>query len=174
MPESQIPLIHLVCGSTGAGKTTYAIALAEKLKGVRFSIDEWMASLFWMDSPRPIEPAWAMARVERCMDRIWDTAREVSSRGVPCVLDLGLGQRVHREKFALLAKDSGLSLQLHYLDVPEAERWRRVQARNDAKAGTYQLPFDVTREMFDFVEGIFEPPLDNEIAEHNGIVIRDR
>ena len=106
------------------------------------------------------------------MDRIWDTAREVSSRGVPCVLDLGLGQRVHREKFALLAKDSGLSLQLHYLDVPEAERWRRVQARNYAKAGTYQLPFDVTREMFDFVEGIFEPPDAVELAAGNGITIR--
>ncbi|MGD0865233.1 MAG: ATP-binding protein [Rhizomicrobium sp.] len=167
----QTTLIHLVCGSTGAGKTTYAIALAEKLGGVRFSIDEWMASLFWMDSPQPIESAWAMARVERCMDRIWDTAREVASRGVPCVLDLGLGQRVHREKFALLAKDLGLSLQLHYLEVPAAERWRRVQARNDAKTGTYQLPFDVTREMFDFVEGIFEPPDAAEMAACNGIAI---
>ena len=164
-------LIHLVCGSTGAGRTTYAIALTENLHGVRFSIDEWMAALFWMDAPQPIESGWAMARVERCMDHIWSTARQVAARGVPCVLDLGLGQRIHRDKFARLAKDAGLSLQLHFLDVPAEQRWRRVQSRNDAKAQTYQLPFDVTREMFDFVEGIFEPPDTAELAARNGRVI---
>jgi predicted kinase len=174
MNSSPKPLIHLVCGSTGAGKTTYAIALTERLKGVRFSIDEWMAALFWMDAPLPIESAWAMARVERCMDHIWATALQVACRNVPCVLDLGLGQRVHRDKFAKLAKDVGLSLQLHFLDVPAEERWRRVQSRNEKKAQTYQLPFDVTREMFDFVEGIFEPPDDAELVARNGIVIRDR
>jgi predicted kinase len=171
MQASQTALIHLVCGSTGAGKTTYAIALTERLKGVRFSIDEWMAALFWMDAPQPIESAWAMARVERCMDHIWATALQVAARDVPCVLDLGLGQRAHRDKFAKLARDAGFLLQLHYLDVPAEERWRRVQSRNAEKSRSYRLPFDVTREMFDFVEGIFEPPDDAEMAECNGVVI---
>ncbi len=44
------PRVHLIAGSTGAGKTTYARALAEQVGGVRFSIDEWMTALFWMDS----------------------------------------------------------------------------------------------------------------------------
>jgi adenylate kinase family enzyme len=30
-------LVHLVCGSTGAGKTTYAEALSKRIGGVRFS-----------------------------------------------------------------------------------------------------------------------------------------
>jgi predicted kinase len=166
-------LIHLVCGSTGAGKTTYAIALTEKLKGVRFSIDEWMAALYWMDAPEPIDPAWAMARVERCFDHIWTNAERVAERGVPCILDLGLGQRAHRAKFEALAKVAGLSLQLHFLDVPAQERWRRVQSRNETRSETYQLPFDVTREMFDFVETIFEPPDQDELARCNGIVVTD-
>ena len=59
--------IHLICGSTGAGKTTYALQLAEKLYAVRFSIDAWMAALFWMDTPQPLDPAWSIERVERCM-----------------------------------------------------------------------------------------------------------
>ena len=172
MSRSSIPLIHLVCGSTGAGKTTYAIALTESLRGVRFSIDEWMAALFWMDATQPIEAAWAMARVERAMAQIWRTASQVASREVPCVLDLGLGQRTHRDKLAVLAQDAGHSLQLHFLDVPAAERWRRVRLRNREKSLTAQLPFDVTREMFDFVEGIFEPPDAAELAARNGLVIR--
>jgi nucleoside-triphosphatase THEP1 len=32
--------IHLICGSTGAGKTTYANRLAEEVGGVVFSIDQ--------------------------------------------------------------------------------------------------------------------------------------
>ena len=44
-------LIHLIWGSTGAAKTTYALQLAPELGAIRFSIDEWMAALFWMDSP---------------------------------------------------------------------------------------------------------------------------
>ena len=39
-------IIYLICGSTGAGKTTYAIRLSETVGAVRFSIDEWMAALF--------------------------------------------------------------------------------------------------------------------------------
>ena len=45
------PMIYLICGSTGAGKTTYAIQLTAKVGAVRFSIDEWMKALFWMDAP---------------------------------------------------------------------------------------------------------------------------
>ena len=63
MPPS---IIYLICGSTGAGKSTYAIQLSDKAGAVRFSIDEWMAALFWMDTPKPLDPSWAMERVNRC------------------------------------------------------------------------------------------------------------
>jgi predicted kinase len=133
-----------------------------------------MTVLFWMDAPEPVEFAWAMARVERAMAQIWRTAVQVASRGVPCVFDLGLGQRIHRDKFAGLTLEAGLSLRLHFLDVPAAERWRRVQSRNADKSKAPQIPFDVTREMFEFVEGIFERPDAAEIAARNGLVIRGR
>ena len=38
--------VHFLVGSTGAGKTTYAIRFCEEAGAVRFSIDEWMSSLF--------------------------------------------------------------------------------------------------------------------------------
>jgi predicted kinase len=164
-------LIHLVCGSTGAGKTTYALKLADRLGAVRFSIDEWMAALFWMDTPKPLDPAWSIERVERCMARMWATAEQVARRGVPCVLDFGFGQAKTRTRFIALAEAADLSVQLHVLDVPAAERWRRVEARNADRGRTYQLPFDVTREMFDFVETMWEAPTDAELARCNGIRI---
>jgi len=162
-------LIHLICGSTGAGKTTYALGLTQRLSGVRFSIDDWMTTLFWKDSPQPIEPAWAIERIERCYAQIWSTARQVAARGVPCVLDLGFIQVSNRDKFAALAREAGLAAQLHLLDVPAEERWRRVRARNLDKSETYQLDFDVTREMFDFVESMWEPPTEEEMRALHGV-----
>jgi predicted kinase len=162
-------LVHLICGSTGAGKTTYALRLSEHLGAVRFSIDEWMAALFWMDTPRPLDPEWSMERVERCLTQIWAVVLRIAAQNVPCVLDIGLGQAQSRTRFAELAGDAGLSVQLHVLDVPAEERWRRVEARNAQKGETYQLGFDVTREMFDFVEGLWEPPTEAEMLAYNGI-----
>jgi predicted kinase len=168
------PIIYLICGSTGAGKTTYAMHLSDKVGAVRFSIDEWMTALFWMDTSKPIESRWAMERVRRCNSHIWATALQVAKRGVSSVLDLGFGLQSERNKFADLARGAGLSVELHFLDAPAGERWRRIQARNAEKAETYQLPFDVTREMFDFVESIFESPTDAEMASLSGIVVSER
>jgi len=165
------PTIYLICGSTGAGKTTYAIRLSERTGAVRFSIDEWMAALFWMDVPKPLESQWAIERVHRCHRQIWATTLQVANRGTSCVLDFGFGQRSDRSKFAQLASEAGLAVELHFLDVPASERWRRTEARNVGKPETYQLPFDVTREMFDFVESIWESPTDAELAALNGIVV---
>jgi predicted kinase len=122
-------LIHLICGSTGAGKTTYALRLSDRLEGIRFSIDEWVATLFWMDTPQPLNPAWSIERVERCLTQIWAVALQIAVRNVPCVLDVGFGQTQSRAKFADLAKAAGLSVQLHFIDVPAEERWRRVNKK---------------------------------------------
>jgi len=165
----QLHLVHLICGSTGAGKTTYALRLSDQLEAVRFSIDEWMATLFWMDTPQPLDPAWSMERVERCLTQIWTVVLQIAARNVPCVLDIGFGQRQSRVRFAELAANAGLSVQLHFIDVAAEERWRRVEERNAQKGSTYQLGFDVTREMFDFVESMWEPPTEAEMLAYNGL-----
>ena len=161
--------LHFLVGSTGAGKTTYALRFCEEAGAVRFSIDEWMSALFWMDSPEPIDPAWAMERVERCAARIWDTAVQVARQGAPCMLEIGFASHATRQKYAALARDAGLSVQLHLLDVPAEERWRRVQARNEQTAAHGQLSFAVTREMFDFTETFWDPPTAEEMAACDGI-----
>jgi predicted kinase len=165
------PLIHLICGATGAGKSTYARELAERIGAVRFSIDEWMTKLFWMDTPKPLDPTWSMERVERCLAQIWAVASSVAERGVPCVLDVGFGQASSRARFAKLAGHLDLSVQLHFIDVPAEERWRRVQARTDRSGEGSNLPFAVTREMFNFVETMWGPPTDQELAACNGLKI---
>ena len=161
--------VHLICGSTGAGKTTYALDLEQRMGAMRFSIDEWMDALFWADSPQPLDPAWSMERVERCLGQIARTAMRVAACGVPCILDLGFSQAQSRRRFVRLARDLGLSVQLHFIDTPAPERWLRVQSRNTQGGEARQLAFDISREMFDFVEGLWEPPTDEEMAACDGV-----
>lgn len=160
------PTIHLVCGSTGAGKTTFSMRLADETGAIRLSIDEWMTALFGPDQPAQIEFAWMIERVNRCEAVMWSVAADAARRGVASVIDCGFTRAEHRRKFANLAADAGLPVALHWLDVPVEERWRRVARRNAERGETFRL--EVTRPMFDFVEGLWEPPAPEEMAELNG------
>ena len=157
----------LVVGCTGAGKSTYAHALADQLGALRFSIDEWMVALFWADSPQPIEFAWTMERVNRCEAQIFAMARQAAARGVPAVLDLGFTTKADRDKFRALGAEAGLSVAVHFVDVPAHERWRRVEQRNAEQGETYSLKVD--RGMFDFMEGLWEPPSEPEWLAGGGL-----
>jgi len=161
--------VHLICGSTGAGKTTYAKALSARIGAVHFSIDQWMARLYWPDAAMPIDPAWAMERVERCTAQILTMAKQVALAGTPVVLDLGFSTREQRSRAADDARAAGLAAKLHFVDVSAEERWRRAQARESTPADEHRLPFAIDRAMFDYVESIFQPPDAAEMAALNGV-----
>jgi len=161
---------HLICGSTGAGKSTYSQVLAKELNGLHFAIDRWMVTLFWQDSPQPIEFDWTMARIDRCEAMIFETAKQAISIGVPAILDLGFTKSAHRQKFAKLAAEAQIPVVLHVLDVPVEERWARVESRNANKGDTYAM--EVDRSMFDFVETMWELPDAVEMNALNGRLVR--
>jgi len=158
-PDPAAPLVHLVCGSTGAGKTTFARRLHTERGAMHFAIDEWMGTLFWPDAPSPPGYEWAIARVERCERLIWSLACQELAFGREVVLDLGFSTRDQRDRFAALARTAGARPVLWFLDVPVAVRRARVHARNAALDGA---SIAVDDAMFDWMEGHFEPPHPDE------------
>lgn len=153
--------VHLIFGPSGAGKTTFAIKLAEETRGVRFSIDEWMQELFGPDVPEPIELGWLMDRVRRCENHIWTMAYSVAASGGRVVLDLGFMKVADRARFTQLAQENGLSLQTHFISAPADVRRERVMARNVEQGSTFSV--EVSPAMFDFAEGWFEAPTPEEL-----------
>lgn len=161
--------VHLVIGSTGAGKSTYARSLAESLGAVRFAIDEWMDRLFLPDRPERAEPAWYMERIERASSLIWTTTEEIARLSVPVVLEIGLTQRASRNEFYERARQADVTVKLHVVDAPAELRWARVEERNLDKGATYSM--HVNRAMFDFVESMWEPPDSDELAMFDAVLI---
>jgi predicted kinase len=166
MMSSKTQLVHLICGSTGAGKTTYARDLASNIGGVVFSIDEWMVSLFGEDAPANLDPSWIFPRVDRCETQMWAMALQLGKIDVPSILDFGFQKHEHRQRFAGLARKAQLTAKLHVLDVDASERWERVKARNNNHGETFHM--EITRGMFDYIETTWEPPSDDEVTAVSG------
>ena len=164
-------MVHLVCGLTGAGKSTYSRRLQRDLTGVRFSIDEWNAGLFYVDQTPDSNFDWFYERVQRSCFRMRETATEIVSAGVPVVFDCGFTNRHEREIFYGWADAAGFETTLHWLDIDSDTRWSRVLNRNAEKGETHVM--DVTREMFDFMETLWEAPDKDEMQRYNGRQIND-
>lgn len=153
--------LNLIFGPIGAGKTTYAHALARRENAVAFVLDEWGARLFGPDVDGPLDFGWMLERLGRCQALIWSTATAVLAAGTPVVLDLGLMRREHRERIRQMAQAAGLPTQWHFVDAPQAVRRARVAGRNETKGETFVR--EVPPEMFEMFEAIYEPPAPAEL-----------
>lgn len=156
-------IIHVVVGSTGSGKSTYGKRLANQLGSLHFSVDEWMHTLFEADKPDEPTFDWMMERINRVKEQIWQSVTGLLDHNIAPVLEIGLTTVANRSKIFQKAEDLGVEVHLHFLDVSAKERWQRVERRNEQRGETYSL--EVTRDMFDFVENMWEPPTDLELAK---------
>jgi predicted kinase len=123
--------------------------------------------LFGPDMPQHAHWPWIAERVARCERQIASTGLQLGALGVSSILDIGLQRVDQRRAIAVQAAAAGLAVRLHFVDIPPDERWRRVRERNDHRGETYRLT--VTRQMFDFIETIWQPPTAEEMAALNGV-----
>ena len=163
--------VHLICGLTGAGKSTYAEQLRLDLTGARFSIDEWNNRLFCVDRSPTADFDWYYERVQRSCALMRATAEHILTTGSPVIFDCGFTNKHERQIFYDWAADQGYTVTLHYLADDPDTRWARVQTRNAERGDTYML--EVTRDMFDFMQSLWEAPDDAEMARANGLWIEN-
>lgn len=158
--------LHFITGSTGSGKTSYSQHLAETLGAFRFSIDEWLKALYWMDAPDPPSNEWIMERVKRCERLAKRIAEQAIANRQTVIIDFGFSEQEQRERFYKWARSNGVAFKLHFLDVPVKERWKRVERRNEEAS---EKSLIVSRETFKWMEKLFDPPSDDELLANNGV-----
>lgn len=163
--------IHLVCGCPGAGKSTFSLQLTQDLGAIRFAIDEWMQCLHNGDKPDHPDFEWYYDRVQRDCLQMRRMAEQIVLKNIPVVFDNGFINSRERAIFVDWAQEHGFSTRLYYVDVPADIRWQRVQKRNDEQMETYQ--FEVTRDMFDGIAHLWEPPSEKEMHHLNGVRIKN-
>jgi predicted kinase len=122
MVMTQARLI-LICGLPGSGKTTLAKQLAPKVPAVRLSPDEWKHDLGidYYDEHRRVQ----------LENRLWRLGQELLTLGQSVILENGFWARKERDELRLGARSLGVTVELHYLDAPVEELWRRLELRND-------------------------------------------
>jgi predicted kinase len=143
----------LTCGLPAAGKTALARQLAADRGAVRLTKDEWL----WALGSTP----WDEPTREKVEHQLWRLAQGILSLGLSVVLDFGLWARIERDEMRSAARGLGVDVELHYLDVPTDELWRRIEARNS------EPPWDrypIRRADFDGWLRVFQAPDTAELA----------
>ena len=116
----------LICGLPGSGKTTLAKQLARTRRAVRLCPDEWKHDLDidYYDEPRRV----------RLEARLWRLGQELLGLGQSVILENGFWAREERDELRVAARSLGVPVELHYLEVPVDELWRRLEIRNERAA----------------------------------------
>lgn len=121
MTSVDAPVLIIVCGLPGAGKTTTAASLAVERGGIRLCPDDWMQALdvsLWDEQFRD--------RVERLQ---WELGQELLRAGNVVIIEWGTWGRSERDRLRTEAQLLGARVELVFLDPPIDELWRRIEAR---------------------------------------------
>ena len=78
------------------------------------------------------------------------------------IVDIGLMRRDDRARVRQIAEGAGLTLQWHFVTASAEARRARVAERNTVRGENFAI--EVTPELFDFIEGVFEPPTPEELV----------
>ena len=157
--------VHLIVGPVGAGKSTFAKALARESRAVRLTLDEWMTQLFRPDRPAEGVIEWYRERARRLVEQIWRVAQEVAGTGTDVILEIGLLQRHERVAFYERVDQAGLELTVNVVDATRELRRARVMARNQERGDTFSVV--VPLEFFELASDLWEPLTPTEIEGYH-------
>ncbi len=150
------PVLTLMVGLPGAGKTTLAKEIEKETGAVRFTPDEWHLFLFGDDFHHPEEHELHNQRHDKVEALMWELGKQLLRRGVSVILDYGFWAEEQREEKRREAEALGAECQIRYVHAPLEELARRLDARG--RAGQKDVFQTITREDLDEWAALFQPP----------------
>jgi hypothetical protein len=152
----------MICGLPGAGKTTIAKKIETENRALRFSLDEWLITLFGRYEITPENHQAHVQRVLACRELIWTTAERALTLDVDVILDDGFFLKEHRSKYKEMIERAGARPKLYFVDIEAETLLNRLQNRNsDLPANN----FAISSELITYFFSLFEPPTEDEEIE---------
>lgn len=149
------PIVYLICGFIGAGKTTFAKKLEERTGAVRITKDEWLIRLIGND---PTVDGFADLDRKVC-DLSRDVAFRLAEKGVTVILDEGFWAKEQRDEMRRRAEDVGARAVVYLLDTPIETVRERVARRN---LNPENDSFEIGGKMLDGYLACWQPPGEDE------------
>ncbi|MDQ0607068.1 putative kinase [Variovorax sp. W1I1] len=149
------PMLHMVCGKIGAGKSTLTRRLADAPATVLISEDAWLAALYpgeIVDLPDYVRTSTRLKQV------MAEHVVALLEAGVSVVLDFPANTASSRAWARGIFEKAGVAHRLHFLDVPDEVCKARLRARN----ASGEHPFETTDAEFDLITRHFVAPSEAE------------
>jgi len=154
--QDLLPVVIMMCGIAGSGKTTYAKRL-EKQGYMRLSMDEQL----WSDYGRygidyPVQKYNEYSRIVE--QKLSEQLMLLIKQNKNTVIDFSFWQREKRDKYKQLIENAGGQWKLIYMKAsPDVlrERLKKRSERFDANAA-----FPITNDILNAYLHGFEEPLD--------------
>ncbi|MFC7096896.1 AAA family ATPase [Halobaculum marinum] len=154
----------VVCGLPGAGKTTVAEAVAERLDATLLRTDVVRKELF-------PEPAYTSDESRRTYEAVFDRADETLATGESVVLDGTFRRSRRRERARSLARGHDAPFRLLKVACDEAVAKARIRSREGDASDADVEVYDILREEF---EPIDDPLVVDNSGDLDGTLARVR
>jgi len=155
MKKNRKPVVYMICGYIGAGKTTFAKKLEMKTGAIRITKDEWLIKLFGHD-PR-------IEGFEEYDEKICELSNNIAFKFVKhridVVIDDGFWVKKQREEMKKRIEKAGAKAVLYYVKCSIKVMKKRVVNRSN---NLTEDSFEVDEKLFDKYIKYWEPPGEDE------------
>ena len=149
------PIVYLICGFIGAGKTTFAKMLEKKTGVVRIVKDEWSIRLIGNDPTIDGYAEWD----RKIIDLSRDVAFYLAEKGIDVIMDEGFWEKETRDEMRRRIAAIGAKAIMYYVETPIETIRERVVGRNNTLT---KDSFKISREMLDNYLMYWQPPGEDE------------
>lgn len=148
----QQPILYLMFGYPGAGKTTIAQIISNVTGAVHLSSDAVRLELF-------PNPTFSQAEHDQLYQEIDTRAEALLKEGKSVIYDANLNRFVHRQqKYDICTRTGAKSVLLW---VKTAKELAKERAVHDSRSHLWPKN-ETAAQLFDRVAGVLEPPQDHE------------
>ncbi len=149
------PIVYLICGFIGAGKTTFAKKLEEKTGAVRITKDEWSIRLIGNDPTIDGYEEWD----HKICGLSRDVAFQIAEKGIDVIIDEGFWAKAQRDEMRRRTDAIGAKAVMYYVETPIETIRERVVGRNN---NLTKDSFNIGREMLEGYLTYWQPPSEDE------------